>query len=242
MRKTLLAIATIAVGSQLASARVKKGDHPSPPTSDYAVKEMLGWTIYVQKPLVEEHKEVGGEALRLLESHLYRITRVVPAAALAELRKIKVWLHHRGRGSNAQYHPAKGWLEANKFNTDMTRCVDLGDADRFIKSERRQPMLLLHELAHGYHDQVWGWGPAELEEAYKSAVESKTYDSVLIYNGRRGRAYAMTDRKEYFAEVSEAYFGTNDIYPFVRAELREHDPAVFKLLERLWAGPPEVGE
>ena len=25
---------------------------------------------------------------------------------------------------------------------------------------------------------------------------------------------------EYFAEASEAFFGTNDFYPFVRAELR----------------------
>ena len=29
---------------------------------------------------------------------------------------------------------------------------------------------------------------------------------------------------EYFAEASEAYFGTNDFFPFVRIELRRHDP------------------
>ena len=48
------------------------------------------------------------------------------------------------------------------------------------------------------------------------------------------RHYTLTDPQEYFAEGSEAYFGTNDFYPFVRAELRRHDPKLFRLLEELW--------
>ena len=28
----------------------------------------------------------------------------------------------------------------------------------------------------------------------------------------------------YYAETSEAFFGTNDFYPYVRSELRRHDP------------------
>jgi hypothetical protein len=39
---------------------------------------------------------------------------------------------------------------------------------------------------------------------------------------------------EYFAEATEAFFGTNDFYPFVHSELRRHDEAMFRLLERLW--------
>jgi hypothetical protein len=42
---------------------------------------------------------------------------------------------------------------------------------------------------------------------------------------------------EYFAESSEAYFGTNDFYPFVRAELKAHDPEMFKLVGELWTNP-----
>jgi len=237
--KQLFLIIAVAVLAQVAPARVKKGDVPSPPTSDYAVKDMLGWTVYVQKPLLAETNDVGETALRLLENHLFRISMAVPGPAMTELRKIKIWLHHKGKGNVCQYHPARGWLKANGFNTDMTRCVDLGDADRFVRSCRHQPMVVLHELAHGYHDQAWGWGPKEWVAAYEAAKASGKYDKVLIHNGRRGRAYAMTDRKEYFSEVSEAYFGTNDMYPFVRAELREHDPDAVKLLEKLWAGPPK---
>jgi hypothetical protein len=48
--------------------------------------------------------------------------------------------------------------------------------------------------------------------------------AALRDSGRTERAYAMTDVTEYFAEFSEAYFGTNDFYPFARAELIRHEP------------------
>ena len=46
----------------------------------------------------------------------------------------------------------------------------------------------------------------------------------------------MNNAKEYFAESTEAYLGVNDFYPFVRAELREHDPDMFRIMQNIW-GP-----
>jgi Mlc titration factor MtfA (ptsG expression regulator) len=66
---------------------------------------------------------------------------------------------------------------------------------------------------------------------------ARLYDSVLRIGGEDDRAYAATDPTEYFAEASEAFFGTNDFYPFVRAELRRHDPGMYALLEKLWRRP-----
>jgi hypothetical protein len=57
---------------------------------------------------------------------------------------------------------------------------------------------------------------------------------VLYFPGETKRAYAMNNDQEYFAELSEAYFGTNDFYPFVRAEIKEHDPEMLKVLGKLW--------
>ena len=34
--------------------------------------------------------------------------------------------------------------------------------------------------------------------------------------------------------MTEAYFGTNDFYPFVKAELKECDPRMYQLLEEVW--------
>ena len=64
------------------------------------------------------------------------------------------------------------------------------------------------------------------------------YQSVLRINGNHERHYAMTNEKEYFAESTEAFFGTNDFYPFVRAELREYDPEMFDLECAVWGVKP----
>ena len=48
------------------------------------------------------------------------------------------------------------------------------------------------------------------------------------------KAYAATRMEEYFAESCEAYFAVNDFYPFVRAELREYDPDIYKIIERVY--------
>jgi dipeptidyl-peptidase-4 len=96
--------------------------------------------------------------------------------------------------------------------------------------------VILHELAHAYHDQVLGFDHPEIIAAYQKARQAGGYDKVLLYTGKQVRHYALTDHKEYFAEGTEAYFYRNDFYPFVRAELQEHDPALHELLEKIW-GP-----
>jgi hypothetical protein len=94
--------------------------------------------------------------------------------------------------------------------------------------------MVLHELAHGYHDKVLGYDDADVRAVYDAAKEAKAYESVLHIDGGKKRHYALTNDKEYFAEASEAYFGTNDFFPFVRAELRQHDPRGFAMIEKAW--------
>jgi dipeptidyl-peptidase-4 len=100
----------------------------------------------------------------------------------------------------------------------------------------KHPYVVLHELAHGFHDQFLDFDHPEIVAAFDSAQEQKLYENVLLYTGKKVRHYALTNHKEYFAESTEAYFGVNDFYPFVRAELKEHDPKMHALLEKIW-GP-----
>jgi Mlc titration factor MtfA (ptsG expression regulator) len=48
------------------------------------------------------------------------------------------------------------------------------------------------------------------------------------------KAYGMNNPAEYFAENSEAYFSTNDFFPFEREQLLKHDPAMLEALKNLW--------
>ena len=47
----------------------------------------------------------------------------------------------------------------------------------------------------------------------------------------------MKNPREFFAELSEAYFGQNDFFPFTREQLRAFDPESFKVIEEAWNRP-----
>jgi hypothetical protein len=96
--------------------------------------------------------------------------------------------------------------------------------------------MVLHELAHAYHHQFLadGYDNSDVKAVFQQAMASERYKTLLHIDGRRRPGYAATNPMEYFAETAEAYFGTNDFFPFVRSELKEHDEAAFALHERLW--------
>ena len=205
---------------------------------EYEEREMEGWRVWVDRRLLSDQADLGRKALRLLDTKLYEIARALPAAACRELRKVSIWLGvDNGHAPCAEYHPSREWLRKNGYDPDKARCVEIGCAEKFLTWSRHQPMMVLHELAHAYHHQVIGHDHAALREAYEAAVASGRYDAVLCHDGKRKRAYAMSNVKEYFAELTECFFGTNDFYPFVRAELKEHDPAGCEAVRELWSGP-----
>jgi hypothetical protein len=121
-----------------------------------------------------------------------------------------------------------------KSAVEKARGVELANPETFWTWTHEQPWMVLHELAHGYHDQVLGHDHKGIRECYERAVASKSYESVLHYDGRKVRHYALNNDKEYFAEATEAFFGTNDFYPFVRSELLAHDPKMHELLKKVW--------
>jgi hypothetical protein len=205
------------------------------PTSGYTAQEIEGWKVLVNNELLSEHAQLAEIVLKLLKHQLYQITRVVPEGPLKELRRIPIWTEYRApRHPCMCYHPSRRWLRENDFNPEKARSVEIANAENFLKWTQDQPWMVMHELAHSYHHCVLGYDHAELNQVYKDAVKSKQYESVLHINGRPRRAYALNNDQEYFAEATEAFFGTNDFYPFVRAELKQHDPNMYQLLRKLW--------
>ncbi len=209
------------------------------PTSTYAQQDMLGWTVLVSSQLRQEHAELAANVLTLLENQLYQITRVVPEPALLHIRKHKIWVEYKDKNFPCMcYHPSEQWLTKNGYNPEKATGVEICGSEKFLIWTKDQPWMVLHELAHGYHHTVVGHRNRELREAFLAAKEGGAYESVLHINGQNRRAYAMNNVQEYFAETAEAFFGTNDFYPFVRAELKQFDPKVYALHERWWRRPP----
>jgi hypothetical protein len=205
------------------------------PTSQYDTRIVEGWTVRVNRTLLGDQAALGTEALKLLAAKLHEISRVLPDKPVAELRKVTIWLGvDDGPNDRAQYHPSPDWLTKHGFNPDKAKGVEIGHAQRFLKTAIDQPSMVLHELAHAYHDRVLRFDHPEIRKAYDHAKGEGKYESVLRITGLKERHYALTDPMEYFAEGTEAFLGTNDFFPFVRAELRQHDPMLYKLLEELW--------
>jgi hypothetical protein len=205
------------------------------PTSSYAERSIEGWTVHVNKRLLADESDVGAQALQLMRVKLFDISRLVPARACQELRKVPIWVGvNDGHAPCAEYHPSRDWLSKNGYNPDKAKSVEIGNASRFVEWSVGQPMMLLHELSHAYHDRVLGHAHKGIQAAYEAALRAKLYDSVLRSDGQRERAYALTNVEEYFAEATEAFFGENDFYPFVKAELRLHDPRIYAVLEDVW--------
>lgn len=224
-------------GNELLRVAAEKEREPFDPTESYDVRTIEGWKVRVNQRLLRDEPELAAGVLALLQNHLYQATREVPAPALAKIRTVTLWVElDDPMVVAACYHPDAGWLRGHGLNPEKHRCVELGNARRYLEWAHQQPWLVLHELAHAYHHQFLpgGFENPEIVAAYKAAKEGKLYDSVLRNNGKTEAAYAMTNQMEYFAECSEAFFGTNDFYPFVRAELKAHDPQGFAALTHTW--------
>ena len=205
---------------------------------DPVLREVEGWKVHIEPTLIDgEQREAGAKALAMLANHLQRIKILVPPEPLAKMQTIEIWLEHdHPRLNSMQYHPSKGWLIANRHDPRLARKVHITQSSELLSRSQlfKHPAVVLHELAHGYHDQILSFENPEIIAAYEKARAAGSYTNVLLYSGQRVKHYGLTDPKEYFAEGTEAYFYRNDFYPFVRAELKEHDPVLHDVLVKIW--------
>jgi len=204
-----------------------------PATSLYTKLKVSGFTVLVS-PAAESEPKLLKPTLDLLAFRLRQVKQEVPPNAYKRLEEVAFWVElNDPRNAAAAYHPDAGWLKENGYNVDMAHCVEIGNMSNFLKWQHIQPSMVLHELAHSYHFRVVGEDET-IKAAYDHAVSSHIYESVPFVMGGRRKAYALTNQYEYFAECSEAYFGRNDFYPFLRADLKSFDPEGHAAVEKAW--------
>ncbi|MEZ6115353.1 MAG: sialate O-acetylesterase [Pirellulaceae bacterium] len=205
---------------------------------DPVERNVEGWTVKVDPQLLEgANQEIAEQALVALANHLQRIRFIVPQERLTQLQKLPIWLELENTELKAmQYHPDRGWLLAHGHDPRLVKHVHIPIARQLVDARTwaKHPYVILHELAHAYHDQVLGFDHADVKAVFDQAEATGKYESVLLYTGQKVRHYGLSNHKEFFAEATEAYFGVNDFYPFVRAELEEFDPNTFKLMQTVW--------
>ncbi|UCF14626.1 MAG: hypothetical protein JSW59_14525 [Phycisphaerales bacterium] len=245
IKQTILILLAFGALSQTSGAR-KRNRTPASIAQAKAhrfepvIQTIEGWTVHVDPQLLKgEQSETGARALNMLANHLERIAVLVPAEQLAKLRTIEFWIEHDHPQLGAmQYHPNPRWLTDRGHDRRLAKKIHITHAEQLLSRRQmlKHPAVILHELAHAYHDQFLSFNNQRIIDAYNKAMAEGLYEKVLLYNGKKVRHYGANDHKEYFAEGTESFFYRNDFYPFVAAELEEYDPVLYNLLVEIW-GP-----
>ena len=203
------------------------------PLSAYQLTLLEDWHLMVSKELLQS--PLWPAVQKETSQQLILIKKRLPAKMVSAMQKVTIFFElNRGMDPCAVYHPNKDWLGENGYNPAKANCVEVTHVQNFIDWTRyHQPFMLMHELAHSYHDQVLGFDNSEIAKLFAQAQKQGSYDAVLrLSTDQRVKAYAMSNAQEYFAEAIESYFGVNDFYPFVSRELKESDPDMYNWIHK----------
>lgn len=209
------------------------------PFDHYALERHHGFRVYVSYA-ARKVNDTTQPALDLLDRQLKKVTEIVPKDALKTLREVPFFIEEQNPGNPcACYHVSADWLKANGYIPEKVRSVEISNTKNYVEwVHLNQPYMTLHELAHGFHDIRFTHNDKYIGAVYRKAVASAKYDMVAHNRGEKRRAYALNNQAEYFAELSEAYFGENDFFPFRRDELKAFDPDGFEMIEKTWGVKP----
>lgn len=207
-------------------------------------KNIEGWTVHVDPALLEngEHAEKGEKALKNARQPPSAHLHSPPQRATRQNTKDgNLARKQTPRAHRNAISPGAGWLKDRGYDPRLAKKVHITNASALFSRDQmlKHPAVILHELAHAYHDQVLGFGEQTIIASYDAAMKKGILERVKLFTGRIVRHYGATNHKEYFAEATEAYLYRNDFYPFVAAELKEHDPKAFAVMKKIW-GPAAV--
>lgn len=206
---------------------------------DYSSIEMSGFTVKIKTSLETTSDAVI--ALALMEKNLEEIAGMLDETIVDDLRSSVIWMELDVQPTGAAwYHPSEDWLIANDMDPEKAQCVEICNYVNYVSwSNQNQPYMVMHELTHLYHNKFLGDDHQGILAAYALAYESGVYHNCQYMHSEGvystvDVAYAMDNEKEYFAEITEAYLGENDYYPFNYEDLKESDPTGFALAESIW--------
>lgn len=213
--------------------------HAYAPTSDYQAHAVNGFTVLVHRDVLA-HPLIARRVLDEVGRQSEAIGRALPKEVLRWMQAVRIWVEWQARSDTAMvFHESGEWLRTHDHHPEKTGHVEISNTRHFLEwSAVDQPWMLLHELAHAYHVRVLGVEFAPIRNAYENARRAGLYTAVShALETSPKAAYALRNEREYFAELSEAYLGENDFFPYTRDELKRYDPLGYAVVESAWHMP-----
>ena len=210
-------------------------------TEKYQQRSLAGFTVLIHPEILKEN-ETANRVIEFITGQLEALNEALPKDKVERLKKVRIWLELETRkNGGCAYHPSAIWLKENGLNPEKAGCIEISHVLNYLQWSRDNNCSgLLHEMTHALHSLHLGDKNDRIIATYKRAMDRKLFDSVPFVQGGSREAYAKTNEKEYFAEISEAYFGRNDFFPFSRDQLKAHDPDGFDLVKDLWFEPLSI--
>ena len=163
------------------------------------------------------------QVLRDINHDLTQCLNILPKSTHSLVRRTNIWVnttYYYGPRSNPVHvnystaHHHEGWLLSKLDRPEKAPGIEVYNCFdyRTMRWHWNGSGLLLHELCHVIHNVCLGLDNPDVEGAYEIARESGKYDTTLrrdwagSENGDTDMAYAMVDAKEFFAELSVAYW------------------------------------
>lgn len=204
----------------------------------YRSLDIEGWDVRLERELDRRNfivaKAVEMEVARQLDA----IERQVPPWHLPSMQAVSLWISH-SNAPGLSYHDSAHYLSDQGRDPRMLGGIEIGDARDFLAMSETQSWVLLHEFAHALHHKNHAWRFAPIDRAWLNARRGDLYRDVAHrHPGPERDAYALTNPREYLAELSQAFFGDNAMFPFNRRQLYDYDPNGYQAVFAFWCDRP----
>lgn len=217
------------------------------PIPGYLYRSIEGFNVLVNKTVLDHEASSTDrrKPLEVLELELGMLVRELPPKAVELLRQIPFWAewdndfqtHGAGRAV-ACYHPGNTAIHRYAYDSPesfvKSNAVEIVTTKMLCEEHQgdEHRMVLLHEVTHAIHHHLFDYDNPTIKSAYKNAMDQH------LYHGK----YASTDEKEYFAELSCAYFSHLDYEPKTREDLKRYDPTGYHMMELTWGTPEFIAQ
>jgi len=212
------------------------------PPREYVTRELTGWTVLVEKQLLDESPDQAAAALNRLGRKLREAVAALPPAALPDLRKLRIFLMYGprarggGRNNGLEYFRSDAPKYHDWLDPRMGSSIVIFDAANYLQiSELWATKALLHELGHAQHLEHWPEDHPPAFHTWERAMKAGLFQKVHPEDkNAHNPNYAAQNHLEYFAELSAMYFVGANYWPRNREGLRAYDPDGYRLVETLW--------
>lgn len=218
-------------GCGSSSAGANKEFHDS--NEQYLDTTISGWHVKVNEKLIANYRTVAFQTLDYLASELNVLTHTIPPEAINFLKDIPIWLEQSTKSNQpVQYHHDAGWLRKNGYDPRKEGGIEL-TALELLNRKGKDTLVLLPVFAFAYVYRVLGVHNKTMQDAYENAKLSNLY-TIQDYTSKDDKRFRMRNAENYFAVLSQAYFGSLYDTPHTKNELASYDPKGYAMIEELW--------